>query len=90
VQVYRALQLPGSFVVTFPRSYHAGFNYGFNCNEAVNFAPPDWLPFGCKSQKYILEVKFGDFLLIVVTFHYFFLADVCEKYRVASRPSVFR
>lgn len=38
VPVCRLQQLPGQFVVTFPKAYHAGFSYGFNCGEAVNFA----------------------------------------------------
>lgn len=39
-------QEPGQFIVTFPKSLHAGFSHGFNCAEAVNFSPPAWLPFG--------------------------------------------
>lgn len=46
VPVYRCVQNPGEFVLTFPRAFHSGFNCGFNCAEAVNVAPVDWLPHG--------------------------------------------
>ncbi|KAK3153403.1 hypothetical protein QOZ80_2BG0172050 [Eleusine coracana subsp. coracana] len=51
VPVYRAVQKPGEFVITFPRSYHAGFSHGFNCGEAVNFAIGDWFPLGALASK---------------------------------------
>lgn len=31
---------------------------GFNCAEAVNFGPPDWLPYGSdRAQKYRGDMK---------------------------------
>jgi histone demethylase JARID1 len=46
VPCYVADQRAGQFIITFPNAYHAGFNHGFNFNEAVNYAPPEWVPKG--------------------------------------------
>jgi len=46
ISVVSTVQKAGEFIVTFPRSYHAGFNHGFNCAESVNFATEDWINFG--------------------------------------------
>ena len=42
-------QKPNEFVITYPRVYHAGFNCGFNFNEAVNFTMDTWINYGRKS-----------------------------------------
>ncbi|ESW19401.1 hypothetical protein PHAVU_006G121800 [Phaseolus vulgaris] len=55
VEVYKAVQNPGEFIITFPRAYHAGFSHGFNCGEAVNFANDEWFPLGAAaSRRYAL------------------------------------
>lgn len=49
VPVFKAVQYPGEFIITFPRAYHAGFSNGFNCGEAVNFAMADWFSLGAEA-----------------------------------------
>ena len=57
VSVYALDQRAGQFVITFPQAYHAGFNHGFNFNEAVNFAPADWEPFGQAGAAHLQEFR---------------------------------
>lgn len=44
------VQRAGDIMITFPGSYHFGFNTGFNCAESTNFAVPEWVPFGNKAN----------------------------------------
>lgn len=72
VRVYACNQRAGEFVITYPKAYHAGFNHGLNFNEAVNFALPDWLPYGLSCvQRYRehrkLPVFSHDELLVTIT-----------------------
>ena len=46
IKVNKVVSYPGEFVVTFPYGYHSGYNLGYNCAEAVNFAQEPWLEMG--------------------------------------------
>ena len=56
VHVVHAVQEPGQFIVTFPRAFHSGFSHGWNCAEAVNFAPLDWLAYGAEAVQHYCKV----------------------------------
>ena len=51
MKLYKTLQRPGEFIVTFPGSYHGGFSTGLNIGEAVNFITKSWFPYGQKCQN---------------------------------------
>nr|POF16961.1 lysine-specific demethylase [Quercus suber] len=57
IPVYRCIQYPREFVLILPGAYHSGFDCGFNCVEAVNFAPLDWLPFGQNAVELYREQR---------------------------------
>lgn len=51
LEIFEAIQRPGEFIITFPKVYHSGFNYGFNVNEAVNFTLPLWVPYSVSAVE---------------------------------------
>lgn len=64
VRVYWCVQNTGEFVLTLPRAYYSGFNFGFNCAEAVDGAPVDWLPHGQNNiELYREQGRFWVFFL---------------------------
>lgn len=46
IRPLKLVQHAHEFVITYPYGYHAGFNFGYNCAESVNFALPSWIELG--------------------------------------------
>ena len=57
VNITRAVQNPGEYIIQFPRCYHTGFNAGLNFAEAVNFCTSDWTHTGRAAVKSYRKVK---------------------------------
>lgn len=76
VDMHRIVQHAGEFVITCPEAYHGGFNMGFNCGEAVNFALYDWLPTGREAVEFY---KKGFGKRAVVFAHDKLLHDLCSS-----------
>ena len=76
-------QNPNEFVITYPRVYHAGFNCGFNFNEAVNFAIDEWLEFGEKSVYDYRPIKKEN-----VFNHYQLLENILSRFNEKHDVSI--
>lgn len=48
VKIFKTLQRPGEFILTYPGAYHGGFSTGLNIGEAVNFATKTWFSYAIK------------------------------------------
>ena len=58
----KGYQLENEFMVQRAAAYHAGFNFGFNIAEAVNFALKDWLRIGahvsfCRCMDFSVSIN---------------------------------
>ena len=63
----KSIHRPGEFMVTRCAGYHAGFNFGFNIAEAVNFALSNWLALAknvkaCNCVSDSVRINMGKFI----------------------------
>jgi hypothetical protein len=67
IPVHKIVHYPGEMMLTFPKSFHFGFNVGWNCAESVNFATRDWIPLGRVAKKCRCSLS-GDLIKLGPTF----------------------
>lgn len=79
ISCYYANQNPHEFVITYPKVYHAGFNSGFNFNEAVNFTMDLWLEYGEQSIEDYRKIKKEN-----VFNHYKLIENILINYSVGK------
>ena len=66
IKLTKSIHNEGEFMITRAGAYHAGFNFGFNIAEAVNFALPQWLTLGdsakcCRCLGDSVKINMGSF-----------------------------
>lgn len=67
IELHKVKQEPGEFVFARSSAYHAGFNWGFNIAEAVNFACESWLEKlkkikYCKCRSDSVHISYSSFI----------------------------
>lgn len=72
-------------MITFPYSYHAGFNHGFNCAESTNFATERWIEYGKQAVlvRRVIQCRRTNLILILVeinTFYYYLKESLCMHF----------
>ena len=55
IKYHKIIHKPGEFMIIFSKCYHMGFNTGFNCAEAVNFALNKWIPTGYNVKRCLCD-----------------------------------
>jgi len=76
------IQYPGEFMITFPGSYHFGFNTGFNMAESTNFAIPEWVHIGrkagvCLCQPHSVRLDINRFQVLLKEYQ----EDIKESFK---------
>lgn len=67
IKLTKNVHKQGEFMISRCSGYHAGFNFGFNIAEAVNFALSDWIKVAsnvecCKCTNDSVKINMGSFL----------------------------
>lgn len=67
IKLRKMVHKEGEFMISRCSGYHAGFNFGFNIAEAVNFALSDWIVTAknagsCNCVNDSVKINMGNFL----------------------------